>query len=145
MTDNTPMVSTQLTVSGSEMQLLVSMLNSLGTDTRAGIDRLDRKLEGMVPRPEFAAHQEAIAQRFMAVEHDLRDAATDRGAIRSEIDAETTQRTKDIRDLRAEHVASETARLNAQRNLNNKIWGALGVAALGAGFTLLTGLITHAF
>lgn len=136
MSEDTRLVQAA-TITGTELQLLVSMLSGLGTDVREGFARVDAKLEQMIPRPEFEAFQKSTDLRFAALERSVRDSVADHATIRAEAETAETRLDAKISVVAVDVAASETSRLREFKGLNMKLWGVLG----GAGVTIGTGVL----
>lgn len=130
-------VEQQARMSASELQLLVQMLNGIGTDMRNGFARVDTKLEQMIPRPEFTAYQEAMALRMAAFELAVQGSVADHAVIRTEAETAETRLEAAIAAVSAKQQTAETDRLREFKSLNMKLWGVLG----GAGVTVGTGVL----
>lgn len=124
-------------VSGTELQLLVSMLTGLSADVRGGFASVDAKLEKMVPRPEFEAHQKATDLRFAALERSVRESLSDHSTIRAEAETTEAKLAAAVAVVASDVSAAETARLRESKAMNGKLWGMLG----GAGLTVGTGVL----
>jgi hypothetical protein len=125
------------TISGSELQLLVQMLDGIGRDTRAGFERMDRKIGEMIPRPEFTAFQEAVSNDLKRGEEERRQSIAEHVTIRKELELcesklETKIEAVEAKALLATNAvaAAESERLREFKTLNMKLWGALGGVCL---------------
>ena len=132
-------------LSDSEMQLLMQMISSLNQTTLHGFERMDRKLEQMVPRPEFTAFQDAVDLRFRMLEKDLNDAAAQHPVIEQKISNVEVAAAATAKEVRAETqavavtvAAAETKRLEEFKSLTTKFWWLLG----GGVLTVSTGVLT---
>jgi hypothetical protein len=112
---------TDLQPSGGEVQLLVQMVS----DVRGLVQDVDRKLDRMVPRPEFEQFQHAIDQRFTAFEARIAEKQSAHNAIEAKIDAVDTKVD-----------AHESERNKNYRDLNTKVWLAIvgAILAIAGGF-----------
>lgn len=128
-------------MSGSELQLLVQMLNGISTNMQSGFDRVDAKLEQMIPRPEFAAYQEAVALRLVALERGHETSMADHKAIRTEAELIETKLDAKIAAVAVDVAANETDRLREFKALYIKVWWMLGGAAVSVGTGVLLAYI----
>lgn len=136
------------TVSGSEMHLLMQVLDRISGEQRAGFERLDRKMETMVPRTEFDDLKTRVNEGFAHVYREQEQGRTDHTAIRREMDAQVEKRDIEMKavhsDIAAAAAAStevENRRLHESRKMMRGIWATIGVAAVSGITTLIVGLV----
>ena len=115
-------MSDEARLSQTETQLLVQMVS----DVRGLVQDMDRKLDRMVPRPEFEQYQLAVRERFAALDLRIGDKEGAHAAIQTRIEA-----ADDKVD------AIEKARNENYRSMNAKVWLAVLATVLASGSTLL--------
>lgn len=111
------------------MQLLVQMVS----DVRGLVQDVDRKLDRMVPRPEFEQYQHGVAERFRAIDARIDEKQQSSGAADAKLDAKI-----DAVDARVD--SQEADRNRNYRDLNAKSW----LALVGVGLSVVGGLIMNA-
>ena len=124
------MTGDEARLSGTEVQLLVHLVSGV----KSTVDDISRRLDGMVPRPEFVQHQDAVSHRISALEQKVDNAITEHGVLRKEIEA-----------VEDEHDASEEKRAADFADLNRRAWGALGGAIIAVIVGVAVALISHVF
>lgn len=122
--------------SGTELQLLVQMMN----DVRTGVQDVDRKLDRMVPRPEFEQYQAATRERFAALESRISEKEAAHAGIEAKIEAVESKGETSVESVRTLVQVAEKERNERFRSLNGRIWFALAGTAL----TVIGGVVLNA-
>ena len=107
---------------GTSWELLVKMLS----DMQGTIRDVDRKLDRMIPRPEFEAYQQATNMRFEELTRQVSEKREAHSALEAKI-----QVVDDKIDAR------EDERSKWSRDLNAKVWLAVGAGALSFGWMVV--------
>ena len=97
------------------------------------LNRMEGKLESLVPRPEYEAFK-------LHVESALRDVHTNKDSSHARIEQAIAQNGKAIEAVDAKVDAAERDRNSWARDVNLKVW----LAILGAGLSIAVGFIARA-
>ena len=97
------------------------------------LNRMEGKLESLVPRPEYEAFK-------LHVESALRDVHTNKDSSHARIEQAIAQNGKAIEAVDAKVDAAERDRSTWARDVNLKVW----LAILGAGLSIAIGCIVRA-
>ena len=97
------------------------------------LNRMEGKLESLVPRPEYEAFK-------LHVESALRDVHTNKDSSHARIEQAIAQNGKAIEAVDAKVDAAERDRSTWARDVNLKVW----LAILGAGLSIAVGFIARA-
>ena len=98
------------------------------------LNRMEGKLESLVPRPEYEAFK-------VHVEAALRDVHAHKDSSHARIEHAIAQNGKAIEAVDAKVDAAERDRNTWARDVNLKVW----LAILGAGLSIAIGFIVRAF
>ena len=98
------------------------------------LNRMESKLESLVPRPEYEAWK-------VHVEAALRDVNVHKDSSHARIEHAIAQNGKAIEAVDAKVDAAERDRATWARDVNLKVW----LAILGAGLSIAVGFIVRAF
>ena len=107
-------------------QLLLKMVDNLQTTVSSMDRKLDEMRTGMVPRPEFDASQRGIDRRFEELGRQVSEKREAHSALEAKI-----QVVDDKIDAR------EDERSKWSRDLNAKVWLAVGAGALSFGWMVV--------
>ena len=94
------------------------------------LNRMEGKLESLVPRPEYEAFK-------LHVESALRDVHTNKDSSHARIDKQLSANAQAIEAVDAKVDAAERDRNSWARDVNLKVW----LAILGAGLSIAVGLV----